>query len=120
MGCKPQGKTFARLAGEFVGLRLERSFGVGRIGTGKARQDRVAGSRIIGAAPCDLDGGIDRLRQVGEERGHLGLCLQVVIRGETPAFVHRDDGPIGDRQKRVMRLVVVGLGEEGLVSGDQR
>src|SRR5690606_36867113 len=67
VGGKTPVEAFARLASEFLGLGLERGFRVGRVGTGEARQDRLARLRVIGAAASDLDRRLDRLGKVGEK-----------------------------------------------------
>src|SRR6185437_1953069 len=45
----------------------------------KARQDRCLGMRTKGATLSDLDGRGQRLRQIGEQRGHLGATLEAVL-----------------------------------------
>ena len=52
---------------------------------GEARQDRLALPRAEGAAAGDLDGVLDRLGQVGEERDHLVLGLEAVLGGQAAA-----------------------------------
>ena len=84
----------------------------GRIGLRGARPER--------AALGDLDGRGQRLRQVGEQRRHLGAALEVVLGGELPAVGLGDHAALGDADQRVVRLVVLALGEERLVGGDQR
>jgi len=43
-----------------------------------------------------------------------------VLRGHPPALAVRDEPAGGDSEQRVMGIVVGGLGEEGLVGGDER
>ncbi len=75
------------------------------------RQDRLTGLRAVGAAHGDLDAGLDRLRQVGEEVDHFGAGLEAVLGGEPPPLGGREQGALGDAEKRVVRLVV-GAGRE--------
>ena len=89
-------------------------------GDGEARQDRLAGQRPIGAAHGDLDAGLGRLRQVGEQLDHFGAGLEPVLGRETAAVGRRQEGALGDAEQRVMRLVVGAGGEIGLVGRDQR
>ena len=84
------------------------------------RQDRLAGAHAIGAAHGDLDGGTQGVRQVGEERGHLGAGLEAVPGGQLAAAVVRDEAAIRDRQERVVGVVVALAGEERLVGGHHR
>ncbi len=51
----------------------------------KARQDRRCGARPEGAALRDLDRRGERLRQVGEQRRHLGAGLEAMLRRELAA-----------------------------------
>ena len=77
-------------------------------GNREARQDRLAGQRPIGAAQRDLDAGLRRLGQVGEERHHLGAGLEPMLRREPPALGGRDERALGDAEQRVVRLIVGG------------
>src|SRR5690606_31496616 len=65
---KPTVEALAGLAGQFVGLRLQRRLLVIRLAAREARQDRVARADIEGAAARDLDRVVDRFGQVREER----------------------------------------------------
>src|SRR6202030_1183099 len=49
---------------------------------GEARQDRRRGARPVQATLGDLDRRGDRLRQIGEQRRHLGAALEAVLRRE--------------------------------------
>ena len=60
-----------------------------------------------------------RLREIGEEFRHLRAGLEPVLGGQAPALVGRDHGALGDAEQRVMRLVVRGAAEIGLVGRDQ-
>ena len=64
----------------------------------EARQDRRQRPRPEGAALRDLDGGRDRLRQVGEQRRHLGAGLEPVLGGELAAVGVGDQPALGDRR----------------------
>ena len=90
------------------------------IGTGEARQDRLPLHRPIGAAQRDLDRIVGRLRQVGEQLDHLGARLEIVLRRQPPPLVVGDHGTLGNRDERVMRLIVAALREERLVGRHQR
>ena len=68
----------------------------------------------------DLDGGGQRLRQIGEQHRHLRARLEAMIGGQVRAVGLGDQPPFGDAEQRVMRLVIVGGGEIGLVGRDQR
>ena len=86
----------------------------------KARQDRRQRARPEGAALRDLDGRGERLRQIGEQRRHLGAGLETVLRRELAAVAVGDRAALGDAEQRVMGLVILARGEERLVGGDQR
>ena len=86
----------------------------------EARQDRCARLDAVGAAHGDLDRVLDRLGNVGEERRHLLLGLEVMLGREAAAVLGDQHLALGDADQRVMRGVVIGLGEVGLVGGDQR
>ena len=117
---QPLGQALARLPRQLVGLGLDGRIAVGRIAGRKARQDRVAGLRIVGAAARDLDGVVDRLGDVGEQRRHFGLRAQMVVRRQPAAVVLGDHRALGDRDQRVMRVEILARQEERLVGGDQR
>ena len=79
--------------------------------------------RVFGperAALGDLDGVVDRLRNVGKQRRHLGARLEAMVGRELAAVGLGDQPAAGDAEQRVMRLVVVGAGEIRLVGRDQR
>ena len=86
----------------------------------EARQDGLAGARPVGAAHRNLDGRLERVGQVAKQLGHLGPGLEGVARGQAPALVVGDEPTFGDGQQRVVRLVILGLGEVGLVRRHQR
>ena len=86
----------------------------------EARQDRRQRARPIGAAPRNLDGGSDRFRQVGKHRRHFGAGLEPVLGGELAAVGVGDQPAFGDRDQRVVRLVVLAGREIRLVGRDQR
>ena len=86
----------------------------------KARQDRRLGVRAEGAALRDLDRRGQRLRQIGEQRGHLGAALEAMLGGELAAVALRQHAAFGDADQRVVRFVVGAVGEIRLVGGDQR
>ena len=95
-------------------VRLARFTGEkrGRIGASRARPE--------GAALRDLDGRRERLRQIGEQRRHLGAGLETVLRRELAPLAVGDQPALGDADQRVVRLVVVARGEKRLVGRDQR
>ncbi len=109
-------QTLLGLAAHFLRLGAGPLAGVG----GEARQDRLAHRWAERAAPRDLDGRGQRLRQIGEQHRHLGARLEAVICRQLAAVGFGDQAAFGDRQQRVMGLVVVGGGEIGLVGRDQR
>ena len=82
----------------------------------------------IGACVCgrkaqrsrDLDGRGQRLRQIGEQRRHLGAALEAMLGIELAAVAFRQHAAFGDADQRVMRLVVGAVGEIRLVGRDQR
>ena len=63
---------------------------------GKSRQDRRAGARAEGAALRDFDRRRQRLRQIGEQRGHFGAGFQTMLRRELPALAVGDEPALGD------------------------
>ena len=76
--------TSALATAEF--LRSQHPHGTAFV-IGEAGQDRVAGLRAIGAAAGDLDGRLQRLGQVGEQRGHfLGRAVVEVLGCEAHAL----------------------------------
>ena len=84
------------------------------------RQDRLAGQRPVGAAQRDLDAVVERLLEIGEQGAHFGAGLEAMLRRQAAAVGGADQRAFGDAQQRVLRLVVGGGGEIGLVGGDQR
>ncbi|MET3868693.1 hypothetical protein ABIC20_006002 [Methylobacterium radiotolerans] len=91
------------------GRRLARRYGA------EIRQDRLAGPRPDRAAHGDLDRGLERVRQVAEQLGHLGAGLEGVRRRQPAAAVVGDEAALRDGEQRVVGVVIVRLGEEGLV-----
>ena len=85
----------------------------------KARQDRFSRQRPIGAAHCDLDAGLGRLGEIGEQFGHLRARLEPMLRRQAPAVGHRHHRAFGDAEQRVMRFIVRRPGEIGFVGRDQ-
>ena len=82
------------------------------------RQDGRARLWAIGAAPGNLDGVLDRLRQVGEKLGHGPTALEIVLRAQPSPLINGDVAALGDTDQRVMRLEIVRAFEIGLVGGD--
>ena len=76
--------------------------------------------RPEGATLRDLDRRGDRLGQIGEQRGHFGAGLEPVLGRELAPVGLDHQPPFGDADQRVMRLVVLALGEQRLVGRDQR
>ena len=110
-----------RPGAQLGGLGGERSSSLAPSSRGdEARQDRLAAVRAEGAALGDLDGVVERLGEVGEQLRHLLGALEVVLARDAAAVVLDDVAALGDAQQRVVRLVVVGRGEVGLVGGDER
>jgi hypothetical protein len=83
-------------------------------------QDRLAGQRPVGAAQRDFDAVVERLVEIGEQGPHLGAALEAMLGRQAAAVDGADQGAFGDAQQRVLRFVVGGGGEIGLVGGDQR
>ena len=109
-------ETFDRLPAQFCAL-VDRSM---VFADREARQDRAERARPVGAALRNLDGGRDRFRQVGEHLRHLGAGLEAVLGRELAALGVGDHPSLGDRDQRVVRLVVLAGREIRLVGGDQR
>ena len=78
------------------------------------------GVRAEGAALGDLDGGGDRFRQIGKQRDHFGAALEAMLGIELAAVGFGQQPAFRDADQRIMRFVVGGGGEIGLVGGDQR
>ncbi len=87
---------------------------------GERRQDRLARHRIGGAALRDDERVVDGLRNIGEKLAHLARRLEAVLGREAPALSVGDEAPLGDTEQRIMRLEHLGVGEKGLVGGDER
>ena len=62
----------------------------------KARQDRLSRQRAIGAAHCDLDAGLGRLGEIGEQFGHLRARLEPMLGRKAPALRRRHHRAFGD------------------------
>jgi hypothetical protein len=106
-------QPLARLVGQLVGLRAP---ALGR----EARQERIALVDHEGAAPGDIEGVVAGLRQVGEQRAHVGGRLEPVLGGDPAPLVLADEGAVGDAEQRIVRPVHrLGL-EIDVVGGDQR
>ena len=103
------------------GLRfLDQHAGLVHGADGKARQDRLAGARPIGASLRDLDRRGRRFGQIGEQVEHFGPRLEPMFRRELAPLGLADDGALRDTDQRVMRLVVGARREIWLVGADQR
>ena len=85
----------------------------------EARQDRLFGERPECATLGDLDRRGQCLRQVGKQRGHLGAAFEIMLGGKLAAVGLGDDAPFRDRNQRVVGVVILALGEERLVGGDE-
>ncbi len=85
----------------------------------EARQDRLARTRPERAALGDLDRVLNRLRQIGEQRRHFALRLEVMIGREATPVVFGDVAPFRDAQKRVVRVENIAVREVGFVCGDE-
>ena len=73
-------------------------------GLGESRQDRFHDVRHEGAAPCDHQRVLDRLRQVGEQRAHLGRAFESVLGREPTAIGLADIGALGNAEQRIVSL----------------
>ncbi len=104
-----------RLSAQFADL-VERLAG----GRGEARQDRLAGPRAECAAHRDLDRVVGGLRQVGEQRDHFRAPFEAVLGRQAPPVAVADQRAVADAQQHVLRLVIGGGGEIGLVARRQR
>ncbi len=83
-------------------------------------QDRRSGLGHHRAAPGDHQRIVERLGQVREQCAHLRGGLEAVVRRQPRAVGRAEILALGDAHQRVVRLVHVGVGEEGLVGRDQR
>src|SRR5690606_24427808 len=108
-----------REAGGSLGAQelVERDAGRRREG----RQPALAQLDLEAAAARDLERVLERLRNVGEERRHLVLGLEVLLRGEMlrPALVAKHVA-LGDANARLVRLELRALEELHGVRGDDR
>ena len=87
---------------------------------GRDRQHRLAAFRHHRAAPRDRQRVVAGLRQIGEQRAHVGGRLEPMLRGDAPAILFRQQAGLGDAQQGVMRLEHRRGGEEAVVGGNQR
>ena len=110
---EPAGKALLGLAVEFLAF-IERRLRI----EPETRQDGLARRDPVGAAHRDLDAGIERVGKIGEELHHLPPRLEIMLGRQPAAVLVGDDPAIRDGEKRIVRLVVAGLGEEGLVRRD--
>ena len=74
--------------------------------------------RPVGAAARDLDGVLQRLGQISEQRPHLRTGLEVMLGAQAAPVVDRDVASLGDADQRVMRLEILLRGEIGFVGRD--
>ena len=84
------------------------------------RKQRLARFRHDGAAAGNRERVVTRVRQIGEQRPHLGGRFEPVLGGHAPPFLFRHLSAFRDAEQRVMRLEHGGLGEEAVVGGDER
>ena len=78
------------------------------VGRGKIRQVRLAQFQREVAALGDLHAVLQRLRQIGEQLRHLGLRLEILLRGELlHAALVVQHIAFGDAHARLMRLEIV-------------
>ena len=75
---------------------------------GADRQQRLAGLRHHRAAAGDGERVVAGLRQVGEQRAHVGGGLEPMLRRDAAAVLFRQQAALGDAEQRVVRLVHVG------------
>ena len=101
-----RGETGLRLAAQLGRFDLALRFGRSRAGQ-ELRQDRRALPRPVRAAPRDLDGGLDRLGQIGEQLRHLRGALEIMLGAQAPPLIDGDIASLGDAEERVMRLEIV-------------
>mmetsp|Transcript_23472 Transcript_23472/g.41275 ORF Transcript_23472/g.41275 Transcript_23472/m.41275 type:complete len:357 (+) Transcript_23472:1523-2593(+) len=87
---------------------------------GKFGQDRIAAVTHKRAATRDFNRVFNSLRQVGKQRHHLGLRLEIVLRGQSAArLLLVDIGAVRDADQRIMALIHVRLGEIDVICGHQ-
>ena len=99
MGGEARRQTLLRLLAHLQRLRDLRRLAILSGGArGEARQDGLAGQGPVGAAKRDLDGVGGSLRQIGEERQHLGPGLEAVLGGDLATVGLGDQRAIGDAQ----------------------
>ena len=87
---------------------------------GRDRQHRLAAFRHHRAALRDRQRVVAGLRQIGEQRAHVGGGFEPVLRGDAAAIAFRQQTALGDAQQGVVRLEHRRRGEEAVVGGDQR
>ena len=108
-GGKPLNQSLMRLAPQFLGL----------VTIGEARQDGRPRHDAEGAAHGDLDGVVDGFWNVGKERHHFGLRLEIMLGRQPPPVFGGDDFALGDANQRIMGGEVLRFREIRLVAGDQ-
>ncbi len=87
----------------------------------KFRQYRITAIGLKRAALGDFDRILNRFWQVGEERDHLLLRFEIVLRGQFAArvlLIHIS--AIGNANQRIMRLVHIRFREIHVICRDQR
>ena len=91
------------------------------VGCGEIRQVRLAQFQREVAALGDLHAVLQRLRQIGEQLRHLGLCLEILLLGELfhTALVVQHIA-FGDTHTRLVRLEIVDAQELHRVRGNHR
>ena len=82
------------------------------------REDRLALQWPVSATARDLDGVVQRLGQIGEQRPHLRAGLEVMLGAQAAPLVDGDIASLGDADQRVMRLEILLRGEIRFVGRD--
>ena len=118
MALEPLLQAGARGATEL--LRLVHCLGRLALAGREARQDRRQRPRPKRAALGDLDGGGERLGQIGEQRRHFGAGLEAMFGGELAAVAVGNQPALSDAEQRIVRFVVLARGEERLVGRHER
>ena len=90
------------------------------LGLHEIRQNGLASTRTIRAAPRDLDRARKRLRQIGEHLGHGLGALEGMLWRQAAAVVLIEIAALGNAQQRVVCLVVFRIPEIALVGRDER
>ena len=103
---------------QFSSLMLLGFFRI-RISACKTRKNRLDGPGTGRTTPCNLDGIVKRLGQIGEELGHLFLRLEIMFGRQMAAIILNEDLACGDCDQRIMRLEIPSLGKIDIVGGDQ-